>query len=63
MTVAIYKLNKDGERMKSYRVNGYVTKIEDDGDGNILIHDYYTDKGLDKVEKLDPKKYEIEVFF
>ena len=49
--------------MKSYRVNGYVTKIEDDGDGNILIHDYYTDKGLDKVEKLDPEKYEIEVFF
>jgi len=62
MTVAIYKLNKDGGRMKSYRVNGYVTKIEED-DGNILIHDYYTDKGLDEVEKLDPEKYEIEVFF
>lgn len=63
MTVAIYKLNKDGERMKSYRVNGYVTKIEEDSDGNILIHDYYTDKGIDEVEKLDPEKYEIEVFF
>ena len=63
MTVAIYKLNKDGERMKSYRVNGYVTKIEEDSDGNILIHDYFSDNGIDTVTKLNPEKHEIEVFF
>lgn len=63
MTVAIYKLNKDGERKKSYMVNGYVTKIEEDADGNILIHDYYSDKGLDNVTKLNPEEHEIEVFF
>lgn len=63
MTVAIYKLNKDGERKKSYTVNGYVTKIEEDADGNILIHDYFSDKGLDNVMKLNPEEHEIEVFF
>ena len=63
MTVAIYRLNKDGERMKSYTVNGYVTKIEETSNGKILIHDYYSDKGLDNVTRLNPEKYEIEVFF
>ena len=63
MTVAIYRLNKDGERMKTHTVNGYVTKIEEVSDGSILIHDYYSDKGLDDVTKLNPKNHEIEVFF
>lgn len=61
MTVKIFKLREDGERMKSYRVLNRVKAIERDDTGITFVIDGWNE---DRKFRLDfeDREFELEVF-
>lgn len=61
MTVAIYKLDKDGYRMKSHTEVTRVTKIEEDGD-TLTLHTYWSDNKYEEVNVINLNKYGVDIY-
>ena len=61
MTVRIYKLDKEGYRVKSYTEIFRVTKIEEI-DGILHVHTYFSDNCGDPVSKFYLDRVGVDVF-
>ena len=61
MTVAVYKLDADGYRMKSHKEITRVTKIVEENE-TLFIHTYWSEKRYEEPHIVDLNTHGVDIY-